>query len=58
MNIKDVLKHIIETTEDEVVRSRAIEVLQSFENFQISRAGFGDRVIIKVQRGENNEIHS
>ncbi len=55
MNIKEVLNHIIKTTDDEVVRNRAIKVLQSFENSHISNTGFGDRVIIKVQRGENND---
>lgn len=52
MNIKEVLNHIIATTDDEVVRNRAIEVLQLFENSHVSNTGFGDRVIIKVQRGE------
>ncbi len=55
MNIKQILDHIIKTTDDEVVRNRAIKVLQSFQNSHISKTGFGDRVIIKVQRGEKND---
>ena len=55
MDIKQILDHIIKTTDDEVVRDRAISVLKSFQSSHISNTGFGDRVIIKVQRGEKND---
>ena len=50
MHLREILNQIIDTTDDETVRKRAIEVLQSLESSHVSRTGFGDRVIIKVQR--------
>ena len=55
MNIKEALNHIINTSKDEKVCSRAKELLQKFESPHVSNTGFGDRVIIKVQKGENND---